>query len=143
MTRIDFYILAEPSQGNRHTLACRLADKAYQQGHRVYLHADSEQEAAQLDRLLWTFRDRSFVPHGLSGQVDTARTPVLIGWGDEAADEHDVLINLGREVPHFFSRFERVMEPVDQAEEIRTAARQRFRFYRDRGYPLDTHDIKQ
>lgn len=142
MTRIDFYILSEKTRDNRYHLACRLADKAYQRGCRVFLHTSSAQEAQHLDRLLWTFREGSFVPHGLSGKTDPATTPVLIGNGEDIKEEHEVLINLHPEVPAFFSRFERLIEPIDREDAVRDAGRKRFRFYRDRGYPLESHDIE-
>ena len=142
MTRIDFYILAERARDNRYSLACRLADKAYQQGHRVLIHTASEEEARHMDRLLWTFRQGSFVPHGRIGDADTQNTPVLITAAADAPEEHDLLINLHPDVPTFFGRFERLIEPVDRDEAARNASRQRFRFYRDRGYPLQSHDIQ-
>jgi DNA polymerase-3 subunit chi len=141
MTRIDFYILGERAPGDRFLLACRLAEKAWQQGHRVYLHTNSQPESQHMDRLLWTFRDGGFLPHGLAGQTDQELTPILIGHGTDAGEEHDVLINLALQVPDFFSRFERLAEPLDRDLEIRNAGRERYRFYRDRGYPLNTHDI--
>jgi len=94
-----------------------------------------------MDRLLWTFRDGSFIPHGLLGKADPEHTPVLIGHGEDAENEHDILINLSLQTPDFFSRFERVAEPIDQDAEIRKTGRTRYRFYKDRGYPLETHNI--
>ena len=141
MTKVSFYILPDGSRSNRFTLACRLADKAYQQGPRVFVHTNSMDEARHMDRLLWTFRDGSFIPHGLIGKAEAAHTPVLIGHGEDAEEEHDILINLNQQVPDFFSRFERVAEPIDQDAEIRKTGRTRYRFYKDRGYPLETHDI--
>lgn len=143
MTQVDFYVLAEKATGDRFTLACRLAEKAWQQGRRVYLHTGSEAESLQMDKLLWTYRVGSFLPHGLAIDADPALNPVLIGNGDNAGEEHDVLVNLASEVPGFFSRFERVVEPLDRNTEVRTAGRSRFRFYRDRGYPLNSHDIQR
>jgi len=141
MTRVDFYILEPQAGADRFGIGCRLAEKAWKLGHRVYLHTDSTDQARRLDKLLWTFRDGSFLPHGLLGEVDPAVNPVLVGCHTDAGEEHDVLINLGTEVPPFFSRFERVVEPIDQDQDIRHAGRSRFRFYRDRGYPLETHKI--
>ena len=141
MTQVDFYVLAPNASGNRYQLACRLAEKAWRQGHRVLINADSAQDAQHLDRLLWTFRDQSFVPHGRLGQADAQLNPVLILFGDDPGAEHDVLINLSAEVPNYFSRFERVLECVDGDPDTRATSRQRFRFYRDRGYPLNTVDI--
>jgi DNA polymerase-3 subunit chi len=143
MTQIDFYVLQPGAAGSRWLLACRLAEKAYQQGRRVFLQTDSADAAHRVDRLLWTFRDGSFLPHGLMGETDPRRTPVMIGHGDVGGDEQEVLINLSADVPPFFSRFERVIEALDQDQATLDAGRRRFRFYRDRGYPLQHHDISR
>lgn len=141
MTRIDFYVLQDSAPGNRFTLACRLIEKAWQKGHRVLICTQDEEQTRHMDRLLWTHRDQSFIPHALLGKSDSHLNPVLITDTDDADDEHDVLINLCQQIPPFFSRFERVIECVDKEETQRAASRERFRFYRDRGYPLDTHQI--
>lgn len=143
MTQVDFYVLGETANSDRFILACRLADKVWQQGRRVYLHTDSEAESRHLDKLLWTYREASFLPHGLVIDADPTLNTILIGNGDDAGNEHDVLVNLAIEVPSFFSRFERVMEPLDRNTAVRSAGRSRYRFYRDRGYPLNSHDIRR
>lgn len=142
MTRVDFYILEDNARDDRFGLACRLAEKAWQQGHRVLIQADSEEEARHLDRLLWVYRDQNFVPHGMLGKADNGLNPILIALpGQEPGEEHGVLINLATEVPRFFSRFERVAECVDKDEGARQRSRERFRFYREHGYPLESHQI--
>lgn len=141
MTRVDFYILPDQAEKNRLILACRLAEKAFKQGHSIYIHTASEQSSTRLDELMWTFRQGSFVPHQLA-TTDGEHAPILIGHQQEAPeDQADVLLNMTTEVPLFFSRFQRVAELVNQAEEIRTQARTRFKFYRDRGYPMQTHNL--
>ena len=141
MTRIDFYVVAPHGRGNRFLLACRVADKARRAGHRVMIHTPSVEEARHMDRLLWTFNDQSFVPHARLGEGDPAINPILIGDGADAHEEQDVLINLGMEVPAFFGRFQRLAECVDNDQAVRHASRERYRFYRDRGYPLELHEI--
>ncbi len=141
MTRVDFYILEE-SRHDRMRLACHLAEKAYLSDMTVYVHAASDAQATQLDKLLWVFRDGSFVPHrclGQSGTTEKCEEAVIIGCGEDSQDHHGMLINLASEVPEIFSRFERVAELVGRGEETRASGRQRFRFYRDRGYSLNTH----
>ena len=141
MTRVDFYILAQQARGDRYQYACRLVEKVYGLGRKAYIHAGSDAEARHLDRLLWTFRDQSFVPHGRVEEADRELTPVLLGWQGDPLGEEDVLINLAPEVPGFFSRFDRVVEIMDSDPEVRRAGRERYRFYRDRGYPLENHEI--
>lgn len=142
MTRIDFYVLPDADPAQRPLLACKLAEKAYSQGLKVYIHTASEQEAQQLDELLWTFRDGSFLPHAIHSAVTGDPPPILLGHDHEPANHTDVLINLGDDIPRFFGRFERVAELVDQRTELLAQSRERFRYYRERGYELNTHPLK-
>jgi len=140
VTRVDFYVLAETRPNAAAHLACRLAEKAYGLGRAVHMHVDNEAQARALDDLLWSFRDGSFVPHEvLTGQE--AGSPVTVGWQDEPPVTPDVLINLTAAVPGYFSRFERLAEIVEPDQAARSASRERFRFYRERGYPLQTHKL--
>lgn len=139
MTRVDFYILEAGGAEARQRFACRLTEKAFAQGHRVFVHTGDPESARRLDELLWTFRAGSFVPHELA-EGDPG-TPVHVGAGEPPREQDDVLINLAPEVPLFFSRFTRVAEVVDGDEGAREAGRERYRFYRERGYTLDTHNV--
>lgn len=140
MTRVDFYILEQ--QAGRQQFVCRLAEKAFSQGHKVYIHTTNAEETRAIDQLLWTFRDGSFVPHDLAeGQNSESLAPIHIGHDQEPLDHNQVLINLAKEIPLFFSRFERVAEIVDNDDAMREQARERFRFYRERGYELNSHNI--
>ncbi|MGD9387411.1 MAG: DNA polymerase III subunit chi [Gammaproteobacteria bacterium] len=145
MTRVDFYVLQAQAAQAREVFACRLAEKVWRLRHRVYLHAGSADAARKVDELLWTFRDGSFVPHALDAddldEATAERTPVRIGAETEPHFEAELLINLDRQVPLFFSRFDRVAEIVGGDDDDKAAARERFRFYRDRGYTVETHQI--
>lgn len=144
MTRIDFYILDQATNEACLTFACRLTAKAVQQKLEVLINAGSEADGHRLDELLWTFSQGSFLPHRLIS--DQSRSdegePVLIGCGEEpAAGRFELLINMAAQVPEFFSRFERVAELVGAGEDNKAAGRERFRYYRDRGYELRTHKV--
>ncbi len=141
MTQIDFYILSEQSPHDRDRFSCRLAEKVYKLGKRLYIHTASQTEACRVDDLLWTFRDGSFVPHEIHRQGQAGGSPVVIGHHEEPDAEADVLINLAPEVPLFFSRFERVAEIIPPQGEDKRSGRARYRFYRERGYELKTHNL--
>jgi DNA polymerase-3 subunit chi len=141
MTHIDFYILDAP-QGNAASLfACKLTEKAFRQGHQVFINTTSGTQLQQLDDMLWTFRAGSFVPHVIYGEGMSGRPPVMLGHAVEPADCHDVLVNMAADVPPWFCRFDRVAELVSGDDSQRAAARQRYRFYQDRGYTLKSHSI--
>ena len=141
MTRVDFHILPPGGKVERERWACRLVAKAWQQGHRVYVQTGSPAETQRMDELLWTFRDISFLPHGVAGEPGAGEVSVIIGHDEAPPEEHEVLVNLGHPVPLFFSRFERVLEIVAADDEAKAMARERFRFYKERGYPLESHNI--
>lgn len=140
MTRVDFYLLPDADAGGKHLAACKLTHKAYRLGHRVYILTGSPEESEQLDRLLWTFSAGSFIPHGLSQPPDP-QLPVVIGHAEPPEDVNSVLISLAAQAPAFFDRFERVAEIVCSSEEDRARGRERFRFYRERGHPPQTHQL--
>ena len=139
MTEVDFYVLADAASERREQLACRVTEKACELGHRVYINAEDTTQAERLDALLWTFRVEAFLPHD---RIETnPEAPVVIATGTEPADLRYLLLNLAPSVPAFFSRFERVAEIINDDPAVRDAGRERFRFYRDRGYSLRTHKL--
>ncbi len=137
--KIDFYILPGDDDAQRYRTACRLVEKAYMIGHRIHIHSDTVELAKQLDELLWTFRDRSFIPHELVSE-HAAQTAVTIGYG-WVPQQCDVLVNLATDVPEFFSRFARIAEIIDQEKNRRESGRKRYRYYREQGYVPNHHRL--
>lgn len=138
MTRVDFYILQDVDASAMHRFACRLICKAAVSGNQVYVHARDKRDAQDMDDLLWAYPDQRFIPHGQQ-QDDAARSAaVVVGW-DDPQDHDGLLVNLSDEIPNFFGRFDRVAEIVVQG--MRDRGRKRYKFYRDRGYPLFHHDL--
>lgn len=146
--QVDFYIIAEDTGNSRLLLACRLTEKAYKLGHRIYIHTARSAQAEQLDELLWSFKQNSFVPHALCTEdaVPSAHTAVLLGWQQPSAAtlahiDCDVLLNLATRVPDFFSQFNRIVEVVDQNEQVLRESRERFRYYREQGLTPTSHRL--
>lgn len=139
MTRIDFYFEAE----DKLQVACRLAAKAMQQKLRVLVYALDETQARKIDKMLWTWQAAGFVPHCMTRSPLAAETPVLITHNPEETPHDEVLLNLHPAWPPAFGRFQRLVEIVGRDEEDREAARGRFRFYRDRGYEIASHDLSK
>lgn len=141
MTSIDFYILGHSQQQARLSFACRLAEKAFKEGRQIYVHAQDEQQAKQLDDLMWEYKPESFLPHQIVGE-QASQTQVEIGWQDHPSHHFDVLINLVSPQPSFFSRFDRVLEIVIQDETSLAQSRAHYKFYRDRGYEVTHRDLR-
>ncbi|UCE32587.1 MAG: DNA polymerase III subunit chi [Burkholderiales bacterium] len=137
MTRIDFHLNAADKLG----YACRLVRKIHASGQRAVVHHDDGAWLARLDQALWTFSPLDFIPHVLAGDPLAAETPIVLSGDDSDPPHCEVLVNLGQACPPYFSRFERLIEVVGALEDERQLARERWRFYRGRGYPLQSFDL--
>ncbi|MGO9514463.1 MAG: DNA polymerase III subunit chi [Steroidobacteraceae bacterium] len=141
--RVDFYVLHSIAAKQRWTFACRLTEKAYLKDLRVLILSESAADAKAVDDLLWTFSDRSFVPHQLcqDGQSVDPDTPVRVTPALEGAGTADLLVNLTDRLPAGWERFTRIAEIVDADPERRRLGRERFKSYRELKVALETHQL--
>ncbi len=137
MTKVDFYTGSE----DKLRTACQLSHKAMQNGVRVVLSAPDAATADALDKLLWQFPATAFIPHCRSDAAEAEAMPVVLDCGSERFPHHDLLISLHDECVPSFSRFERVIEIVSQDAEDSRMGRERYKFYKDRGYELSHTDL--
>lgn len=140
--RVDFYVLKSAAARLRWTFACRLTEKAYLRDLKVVVLSDTAADAEALDELLWTFNERSFVPHAIHREAaGPAPAPVRLTAALETIDGADLLVNLSARLPDGIGRFGRIAEVIDADEERRRLGRERFKAYRDLRLPLETHQL--
>ncbi|MCB5190251.1 DNA polymerase III subunit chi [Methylobacillus arboreus] len=137
MTRVDFFFNVQ----NKAMHVASLSSRATQRGRKLMVLAPTQQAAEQLGVFLWSNPPTGFLPHCHATHPRAAETPVIIDWRHDPLPHDDILINLDSQHPPFFSRFRRLIEIVGLEEEDRAAARERYRFYRDRGYEVRTFDV--
>jgi DNA polymerase III subunit chi len=138
VTRIDFYRCAE----DKLRVACRLAARAHAQSTRLVVYAPQRAVLTEFDRSLWTYQATGFVPHCFVEAPVADETPVILATSGDALPHHDVLLNLGDEWPPFFASFERVLELIGADEADKERARERWSFYKKRGYDLKLHEVE-
>ena len=97
--------------------------------------------ADRLDRLLWLQPATGFVPHCRADSPLASETPIVITDRLDKPVQDERLLNLSDEVPPDFSRFKELVEIVSVADADKIAARDRYRFYRERGYELQNRDV--
>jgi DNA polymerase III subunit chi len=141
MTQVEFYSVESTENETPYIHLCEVIKRAYRKGQRVFVHTDSRRKAESIDELLWSQDSKSFLPHQLADEDPDTFPPIEIGFGQEPKIRPDVLINLADQVPQFFSRFQWVFEYAYGDEDAKELARGRFRFYRERGYPLNHRKI--
>jgi DNA polymerase-3 subunit chi len=143
--RVDFYVLKSAAVRERHAFACRLTEKAYLRDLRIVIVNESLADAKEMDELLWTFNERSFVPHKicLDEQSVDPSTPVHLALQSSAVPAADLLVNLALRLPPRLQRYPRIAEIIDADEERRRLGRERFKAYRDLKLPMETHQIDE
>ena len=138
MTEVEFHT----GVADRIGFACRLLRKAYRRGVRVLVTASPE-DLATLDRALWVFEERDFVPHvrvpGALAAV-AARTPIWLSPRAGAAEGTPrVLLNLGADAPEDLSALERLIEVVGHDADDTERGRGRWRGYKQAGLQIKHH----
>ena len=149
MTEINFYVSKEQGLDNRLAIAYRLINLAINRNLCVHVHTGSESLSKKVDDYLWRNEASSFIPHSIISTEDDLNNlgdinkldKVNISHDFEPIENCDYLINMSLERPSFFSRFTKVAEILDTEDEILTAGRKRYSFYRDRGYTLGYHKL--
>ena len=144
MTEVEFHTgVVDPLD-----FACRLLRKAARQGARVLVTAPGETLAA-LDRLLWTFEERDFVPHVRvpgAAAATAALTPIWLATtavaAESFADAPEVLVNLGAEAPAAPRALRRLIEIVGAEPDEAERGRERWRAYKAAGLEIHHHDRK-
>ena len=143
--RVDFYVLKSTAAKQRWTFACRLIEKAYLRDLRIVIVHETLEEAKELDELLWTFNERSFVPHKicLDEQSMDPATPVYLVLQASPTPAAELLVNLANGLPAQLSKSTRIAEIIDADDERRRLGRERFKAYRELKLTLETHQIDE
>jgi DNA polymerase-3 subunit chi len=137
VTDIDFHV----NTADKLLHVCKVVRKAYKAGKKVVCFSSDAVTLTQLDKALWSFSPLDFLPHTHASAPLADKTPILLSQAGQDVSHYEVLVNLDAQWPPFFSRFERLIEVVGLDESDKKAGRERYKFYRDRGYRLQIHDL--
>jgi DNA polymerase-3 subunit chi len=143
--RVDFYVLKSAAADQRWTFACRLTEKAYLRDLRITIVNETLADAKILDDLLWTFNERSFIPHRicLDEHSTEPATRVHLTVQPATPPPADLLVNLSARLPSHWERCARIAEIIDADAERRRLGRERFKVYREFKVALETHQLNE
>lgn len=86
-----------------------LLEKTLERGWRAVVETSSRQRAEAIDALLWSFRDDSFLPHGIAGEATDPEQPVLIAMDDGNPNAANVRFFVDRAVPQSGEGYQRIV----------------------------------
>lgn len=133
MTYIDFYFNVE----NKLNKIYGIIEKEIFRKRKIFVAVNDLSSAEALSNFLYTYAASSFLPHTISSYEKSI--PIHIDWEHKATSD-DFIINLKLDVSPLFSRYLRLIEIVSNEEEDKKMARERLKFYRDRGYEIQLID---
>lgn len=128
---VSFYAVGNDSIAR---VAALLCDKAYHSGHRVLLHVEQKDAMEAFDYQLWTFKQKSFLPHGTTADLVPEWMPILIS--QEGVNRNNAAIYMGCAhcIPENVDEFARVIDIFNQSDNVALkAARARWRTYAGQG----------
>lgn len=152
-TQVDFYILQDQSQRSIWQFCCRLTEKAWKLGNSVHIRTNNEDETHQLDDMMWTYSDESFLPHTRQDEKTNTSTatdsvvpvpiiPASIILGHNINDTTcDLLINLASTSPEQINQYPRIAEILNDDETIKQHGRTRYSKYKQTGCTVQHHKI--
>jgi len=142
LPKVNFYVLSSQSEQGRQAFACKLAEKSFRLGFKTTILTDTLEQAERLDRLLWTFRANSFVPHAIYQENKShPANAVIISTQQAPEGWQHTLINLSSHFPEMLEQSEQVFELLDNDESQKQAGRERYRQYQALKIDINTHKI--
>ncbi len=142
MTHIDFYILSSADENARLAFVSKLAEKIFHARRQIVIATEDASTSQVMSQQLWTARPESFLAHNLGEAFQRPSDAIVITNDEPHSHCHDVLINLTQGVlENHFSRFQRLVEVVNQNADVLERSRKTFQFYRERGYPIKSHKL--
>ena len=133
-----FYILNKAEELK--ISVCKIIKEYYKKKYKIFVSTCNNDLVNELNNLLWTFEQISFVPHCTTKNYDKD-SPILLSGRDSFPKtinlkEYDVWLNLDDEVEENYTDFEIILEIVSQNEEQRILSRKRYLNYKKNNFEV-------
>ncbi len=134
MTEVGFYHL---QRAGLDQALPRLLEKVVESGLRAIVLAPSEERIDSLNAQLWTYGDRTFLPHGSAADGFAEEQPIFLTTVEENPNGATVLVLVDGADPDFLGDFDRCLDLFDgRDDEAVAAARARWTTRMDAGHEV-------
>ncbi|PKO50612.1 MAG: DNA polymerase III subunit chi [Betaproteobacteria bacterium HGW-Betaproteobacteria-20] len=139
MTRVEFFV----NVPDKLAKTVELCEKTVRKGRQLTVFTQDEAMSEALRQQLWQYSAPSFLTNAQPNEPTSVFSAIVLDSNGENLLQDDVLINLQSTHPLFFSRFRHLVELVGRDEADKKSARVRYKFYKDRGYEVNTRDMAE
>ncbi len=136
-TNIIFIVL---NSAVKSRIVCDLAEKCYLDNQRIVIYAENENACKNIDTLLWTWKQQSFIPHMfLDSLSEPHQEPVIITSIIEAIADYSTLLLVDPLPLAVVSQFPTVIDFAEKYEaQALESSRERYKIYRDQNFKIET-----
>lgn len=139
-----FYLVSGQDDNLRFHTVAKLVEKAWNEGHRICVHCESDIQAGQIDEVLWSFRPDAFIPHRILADNGTpCPENVGIQWADPSPADWQTVIVLGSRLPSCADQFERLALVANEDPALLQQARKQYRQLEALGIKPQVHDTRR
>lgn len=126
---------------NKMNAVCHVINRYYLLRRNVAVYSNEHNTLCELDIMLWTFKDVSFIPHSFYKMENNFNEEFItitrnISKIKNIKNKEMLLINISNTIPLCYNKFEGVVEIVSENEQERYEARSRWRIYKEDGHVL-------
>lgn len=115
-----------------------MLERTLARGQRAVVMASSTERVEALNAHLWTYNDRSFLPHGSAPDGSAAAQPIWLTSQDEHPNQASVLFLTDGAATHNLDAFDLICELFDGGDERAVQlARERWLAYKSAGHDLN------
>lgn len=134
MSEIAFYHL---TRSTLEQALPRLLEKVLRSGQRAVVRCPSAERLEALDRVLWTYEQGSFLPHGSAADGFADRQPIWLTTGCDRPNGAEVLVLVAEAAEEGLEAYARVLVPFEDGDAAAVErARERWRAWRGAGHRL-------
>ena len=145
MTRIDFYYDVKDILSFASRIARKLHyEKVIAVKHPMVIRCKNQSHCEEVGHSIHNFSKKDFLPCAEFSDERADLFPIILSTVSEVplwADDIIVLLNLDTKIETTFSSYSRVIEIVDQTELNRQKGRERYKYYKERGYEIFGHRV--
>ena len=137
---VNFYILSQNDILNALNTICRIIEKAFEQKNTIFVYSPNEYITNDLDQMLWTFKESSFIAHTtLEEQIQYS--PVYINHVIKSIDPFSIIINLTPKTITPTNTINKIIEFVYNDKAQKQLSREKYLFYKNNNLNLTTYKI--
>jgi DNA polymerase-3 subunit chi len=113
---------------------CKIIKKYYDLNNKILISSRDSIMIKNINKLLWTFEQLSFIPHSTNEEYDSLVSVLLFDTNYKndsiLKNDYNVFINLDDEVKTDYHDHEVIVELVSNNEEQKKVAREKYLYYK-------------